>query len=187
MSARLIYAMNVSLDGFINDARGSLDWSNVDDELHSWFNEHERAASATIYGRRLYQTMSDYWPFALDDPDANDVMRDYARVWQPMPKIVFSQTLQSVDWNSQLIAEDVMAHVDRLKRELDGDVHVGGATIAAPLVQAGLVDEYVLIVHPVLVGGGTPFFPVLEEPIPLRLVETRSFSGGQHLLRYVRR
>src|SRR3954466_8551067 len=112
MSARLIYAMNVSLDGFINDARGSLDWSAVDDELHSWFNEHERGASATIYGRGLYQTMSDYWPFALDDPDANDVMRDYARIWQPMPKIVFSRTLPAVDWNSQLIADDVMTHVD---------------------------------------------------------------------------
>jgi dihydrofolate reductase len=179
--------MNVSVDGFINDARGSLDWSVVDDELHAWFNEHERRAAAFIYGRRLYETMTDYWPFALDDPDATDVMREFARIWQPKPKFVFSNTLESVDWNSRLLVGEVVPEVERLKSEIDGELHVAGATVAAPLVRAGMVDEFVLIVHPAVLAAGTPYFPDGNRPAALRLLETRTFPQGQVLLRYVPR
>src|SRR5687767_13112477 len=99
---KLIYGFNVSVDGFINDAHGSIDWSAPSDELHQYWNDFERDTACAFYGRRLYDLMSAYWPTADEDPDAQALIVDYARVWCGMPKVVFSHTLESVDWNSRL-------------------------------------------------------------------------------------
>ena len=101
-----------------------------------------------------------------------------------MPKVVFSRTLESVDWNSRLERGDPVEVVRKLKAETDGRLEVAGATLAAPIVQAGLVDEYRIVVTPTAVGGGTPFFPTLPSWISLRLLENRTFPGGTVLLRY---
>jgi dihydrofolate reductase len=180
----LIYGMNVSADGYVADAKGDFDWSEPNEELHQYWNDVTREVALSFYGRRLYDLMSAYWPTADQDPEANPVTLDYARAWLGMPKVVFSQTLESVDWNSRLERGDPVEVATRLKAETDGLLEVGGATLASTFVRAGLVDGFRIVVHPVVVGGGTPFFPSLPSWLSLRLVESRSFSGGAVLLRY---
>ncbi|MBA2381234.1 MAG: dihydrofolate reductase family protein [Chloroflexi bacterium] len=181
---RLIYLMNVSLDGFVETADQSLDWTVVDDELHAWFNDQTRAIDASLYGRRLYEVMTAYWPTAESDPAATPVMLDFARIWNAKPKIVFSTSLESVEGNSRLVRGDVGEELSKLKAEFDGDLEVGGPTLAAEFIERGLVDEFQLVVHPVILGAGTPFFPALAKPIGLRLRETRRFASGAMLLDY---
>jgi dihydrofolate reductase len=175
---RLIYGMNVSLDGYIETPDHSLDWTIVDDELHSWFNDRFRKLDASLYGRRLYETMIAYWPTGESDPASTEVMREFARIWNRTPKIVFSSTLTEVAWNSRLVRGDVGEELGRLRKEFDGDMEVGAAKLAASFIRRGLVDVYQLIVHPVVLGAGTPFFPVLENLMRLRLVETYRFASG---------
>jgi dihydrofolate reductase len=184
---KLIYSMNVSLDGYVETPEHSLDWANVDEELHSWFNDRAREVDASLYGRRMYELMAGYWPTAETDPSATPAMREFARIWNPMPKIVFSSTLTTVDWNSRLVRGDVGAELARLRTEFDGDLDVSGATLAAEFIRRGLVEEYQLLVHPVVLGAGTPFFPELDSPIPLRLTETRTFESGVTYLGYTAR
>ena len=184
---RLFYGMNVSLDGYIETADHSLDWTIVDDELHGWFNDRFRTMDASLYGRRLYEVMSAYWPTGESDPASTEVMRDFARIWNSTPKIVFSNTLTEVAWNSRLVRGDVGEVLARLRTEFDGDMEVGGPTLAAEFIRRGLVDVFQLIVHPVVLGGGTPFFPGLEKPIGLRLIETHRFASGATYLGYAAR
>ncbi len=181
---KLIYSLNVSLDGFVETPDHGLDWTSVDDELHTWFNEQSRRADAFLYGRRLYEVMAAYWPTAQSDPSATEPMLDFARVWTAKPKIVFSTTLDAVHWNSRLVTGDVGEELDRLKTEFDGDLDVGGPKLASEFIKRGLVDEYRLLVHPVVIGAGTPFFPLLSRVIRLRLSETRTFDSGVVYLGY---
>ena len=181
---KLIYSLNVSLDGFVESVDGSLDWAVVDDELHTWFNGQARVLDASLYGRRMYEVMSSYWPTAESDPAATEPMLDFARIWDALPKIVFSTTLESVGPNSRLVAGDVAERLAELRSEIHGDLDVGGPTLASAFIERGLVDEYRLIVHPVILGSGTPLFPALRDPLGLRLLETRTFGSGVVFLRY---
>ena len=181
---RLIYAMNVSLDGFIETPDHSLDWTSVDDELHGWFNDRFREIGASFYGRRLYEVMAAHWPTAQEDPTAGPVELEFARIWNATPRIVFSSTLERVDWNSRLVRGDPIGELARVRSEVQGDIEVAGPTLAANFVQAGLVDVYQLIVHPVILGAGKPFFPPLATPIKLRLIETQTFASGVTYLGY---
>ncbi|SEH70696.1 Dihydrofolate reductase [Mycolicibacterium rutilum] len=181
---RLIYGFNVSVDGYIADAQGNIDWSNPSEELHQYWNDFERQTALSFYGRRLYELMAGYWPTADQAPDAGPFVVDYARTWRDMPKVVFSRTLESVYWNSRLERRDPVEVVTELKAETDGNLEVAGATLAAPIVQAGLVDEYRIVIAPTAVGGGTPFFPPLPSWISMRLLENRTFPCGTVLLRY---
>lgn len=181
---KLIYGFNVSVDGYVADAHGSIDWSTPSEELHQSWNDFERQTALSCYGRRLYDLMAAYWPTADEAPDASPLIVDFARIWRDMPKVVFSRTLQSVDWNSRLERGDPVEVVTKLKAETDGNLEVAGATLAAPIVAAGLVDEYRIVIAPTAVGGGTPFFPILPSWVSLRLLENRTFPGGAVLLRY---
>jgi dihydrofolate reductase len=181
---RLIYSMSVSLDGFIETPSRSLDWARVDEELHSMFNDEAREVSAFLYGRRMYELMVDYWPTAESDPSATPAMLEFAGIWRDKPKIVFSRALTNVEWNSRLVRGDAVDEVARLKARPGFDMSVGGPTAAAPLIRAGLIDDYRLSVHPVILGAGTPFFPAMEDRLSLRLVETRTFGSGVVYLRY---
>lgn len=183
---KLIYSMNVSLDGFVETPDHSLDWTApIDEEVHRWFTDLNREAGAFIYGRRLYEVMAAYWPTAESDPAATDFTLDFARVWNPKPKIVFSTTLTKVDWNSRLVRGDVGEELARLRAEFDGDLDLGGPTLASEFIRRGLVDEYRLVVHPVILGAGTPFFPQLGTRLRLRRTETHRFASGAVLLGYV--
>jgi dihydrofolate reductase len=181
---RLIYSMNVSLDGYIETPDHALDWATVDEELHTWFNDQARTLDATLYGRRMYELMAAYWPTGEDDPSATDAMREFSRIWKPMPKIVFSSSLNRVDHNARLVRGDVGEVLDGLRHEFSGDLDVGGANLAGQFVRRGLVDDYRLVIHPVVLGAGTPFWPDLDAPQRLRLTETRMFASGAMLASY---
>jgi dihydrofolate reductase len=156
----------------------------VDEEVHTWFNDRARELDASLYGRRMYELMTDYWPTAESDPSATPAMLDFARIWRDLPKIVFSRTLVSVEGNARLVRGDVQEELDKIKSEFAGDLDIGGATLAAEFIRRGLIDEYCLVVHPVILGAGTRYFPALERPIELELIETRRFSSGVVLLRH---
>ena len=181
---KLIYSMSVSLDGFVETKDHSIDWVLVDEELHTFWNEQARRMGASLYGRRMYELMAGYWPTAATMPDARPVEVEYAGIWKAMPKIVFSKTLTEVDWNSRLVREDLAGEIQRLKDQPGDDMDVGGPNIASTCIRLGLIDEYHLFVNPVVLGGGTPFFPALSSPIRLRLLETRTFAAGVVFLRY---
>lgn len=180
---KLVYSLNVSLDGFVETPYHSLDWANVDEELHYWFNERAREAGAFIWGRRMYELMVAYWPTAESDPSATPAMREFAQLANPMPKIVFSSTLTTVEWNGRLVQGDVGEVLARLRAEFEGELQVGGPTLAAEFIRRGLVDEFQLLVHPVVIGAGTPFFPP-DIRLSLRLIETRRFESGVIYLGY---
>jgi dihydrofolate reductase len=181
---KLTYGFGVSVDGYTAADGDDFAFSAPDDELHQYWNDRVRETAVSLYGRKLYELMSAFWPTAEQDPDITPVAADYARVWLAMPKVVFSQTLSSVDWNSRLERGDVVSVARELKASTEGNLEVGGPTLAAPLVRAGLVDEYRIVYHPTAVGGGTPFFPRLDQWVRLRLVENRTFPSGAVLLRY---
>ncbi len=181
---RLIYAMNVSLDGYAADRDGDVNWAATDEELHGWWNDRVREASAYLYGRRIYELMAGHWPTVDSDPTAGPVELEFGRIWTAAPKVVFSSTLESVAWNSRLERAPIEDVVDRVRDEFAGDLDVAGPTLAAPLIRRNLIDRYGLVVHPVVLGGGLPFFPDLERPVGLRLVETRTFKLGAVYLGY---
>ncbi|HEX6356994.1 dihydrofolate reductase family protein [Actinophytocola sp.] len=181
---KLTYGMGVSVDGYIADANSQIPWAGQDDELHQFWNDQARNIAVSLYGRKLYELMSAHWPTADQAPDVNPVEAEFARLWRAMPKVVFSKTLDKVDWNSRLERGDVVEVAAKLKAETDGLIEVGGASLAAPLVRAGLVDEFQVAVTPVAVGGGTPYLPHLDEWLKLELVENRTFPSGVVLLRY---
>ena len=184
--AKVIYSMSVSLDGFIETPNRELDWVIVDEELHNFFNDQAREMGAFLYGRRLYEMMVDYWPTADTNPSAPAFEVEFARIWKEKPKVVFSKTLDKVEWNSRLVRDNIAEEITKLKAQPGKDLGLGGPTIASTIMQLGLIDEYQLFMNPVVLGGGTPFFPALHNPINVKLVETRTFGSGVVYLRYAR-
>jgi dihydrofolate reductase len=181
---KLIYSMTMSLDGFISGPDGEIDWSPPDEELHRFHNQRVREIGAHLLGRRLYEEML-YWETADQDPSAPEHVLEFARIWQELPKIVFSRTLEKVEGNARLVRDGAAEEVAKLKQQPGKDLAVGGAGLASTFIELGLVDEYLPFVSPVVLGGGTPFFPALEERIDLKLAETRTFGSRVVYLRYL--
>lgn len=189
MARTLTFAMNVSLDGYVAAPGDDLSWGMPSDELFQWWSDRVAGTGLALYGRRLWETMSSHWPTADERPGATPAEVEFARRWRDMPKVVFSSTSgpsRELAWNARLVAEDAVAEIARLRCDDGGVVDIGGATLAGAAMRAGLVDEFVLVTAPVIVGGGLPFFPQLEAMVPLRLVETRAFPGGVLMTRYAR-
>lgn len=180
---KLIYSTGVSLDGFIAGPGGEIDWAAPDEELHRFHNEQTAQLGAHLCGRRLYETML-YWETAHENPGLSEVELQFARIWQKLPKIVFSNTLSGVEGNARLATEDVATEVAKLKRQPGEDLAVGGAGLASSLIAQRLVDDFRLFVSPVLLGGGTPYFPPLQQRSQLELVETRTFASRVVYMRY---
>jgi dihydrofolate reductase len=151
--------------------------------VHAWFNEQLRSVDASLYGRRMYELMAGYWPTAADDPGEPPVILEFAAIWRETPKVVFSSKLESVDWNSRLVRGQPADELAALRAQFGGDMDIGGATLASSFIRAGLVDEFGLMIHPVAIGGGTPYWPAGVE-VELRLLETRQFNSGVVYLRY---
>jgi dihydrofolate reductase len=181
----LSFSMGVSLDGFIAGDQGEIDWSAHDEELHRFHNQELRETGAHLCGRRLYETML-FWETAHEQPSLSDYELEFARMWQDMPKIVFSRTLDRVEGNTRLATDGVAEEIAQLKQEPGKDLAIGGAGLASAATKLGLIDEYRLFVNPVVLGAGRPYFPALEQRIGLELVETRTFGSGVVYLRYRR-
>lgn len=183
---KLVFSMTTSLDGFVKDPRGEIDWSVPDEELHRFHNEQTREMGEQLCGRRLYEVMT-YWETAEEvDPQAAEHELEFARIWKATPKIVFSKTLESVVGDARLVRDVLPDEIARLKEQPGGDLGVGGADLAAAFIKLGLVDEFRMFVSPVVLGGGTPYFPETGERIELELVQTRTFASRVVYLRYRR-
>ncbi len=178
------YSMGVSLDGYIAGPDGDFDWTPPDEEVFRSHIDEIREVGVYLLGRRLYETML-YWETADQDPSLGDSRLEWAALWKPLPKVVFSTTLSAVQGHARLASGGLAEEIERLRSEPgEGDIAIGGATLAAEAAALGLIDEYRAMVHPVLVGGGIPFFPQRERRVDLELVETRTFSSTVVYLRY---
>jgi dihydrofolate reductase len=182
VARKLIFSMSTSLDGFIAGPGDTIDWSVPDEELHRFHNDRVRELGAHLCGRRLYETMT-FWD-TVDDADLSPAGVEFRPIWTALPKIVFSTTLDQVGENATLLRGGVAEEVERLKAQPGKDLGVGGAGLAAACIERGLVDEFDVFINPVVLGGGTPFFPALAERVALELVETRTFSSRVVYARY---
>jgi dihydrofolate reductase len=179
--SKLIYIINTSLDGYIEDETGAIDWANPD-QVHAFITELLRPMQMYLYGRRVYETMA-YWdaPAIESYPTEH---REFARVWQKAEKIVFSRTLTGATTRNTRIERDFDVELIRkLKRESERDIAIAGAELAGLALDADLLDECHLFVHPVIVGGGKPLFRAGVRR-NLELVETRRFDTGVIHLHY---
>ncbi|MET8560840.1 dihydrofolate reductase family protein [Streptomyces flaveolus] len=178
------YSMSVSLDGYIVGPDGDFDWAEPDEEVFRFWIDEIREVGVHLLGRRLYETML-YWESADQDPSLDDSKLEWAALWNPLPKVVFSTTLSSVQGNARLASSGLAEEIERVRAEPgEGDIAIGGATLAAEAAALGLIDEYRAVVYPVLVGGGVPFFPRHERRVALELLETRTFSSKAVYVRY---
>ncbi|EST39350.1 deaminase [Streptomycetaceae bacterium MP113-05] len=178
------YSMGVSLDGYIVGPDGGFDWTAPDPDVFRFWIDEIRDVGVHLLGRRLYETML-YWETADQETSFDDAEREWAALWNPLPKVVFSHTLSAVQGNARLASGTVAEEIERLRAEPgEGEIAIGGATLAAEAAASGLIDEYRTMVHPVLVGGGIPFFPRHERRVDLELVETRTFGSNVVYLRH---
>jgi dihydrofolate reductase len=178
------YSMGVSLDGYIVGPDGDFSWTPPDEELFRFITDETRGAGVYLLGRRLYETML-YWETADQNPSVDFSTLEWAALWKGLPKVVFSTTLSEVQGNARLASGGLAQEIERLRAEPgEGDIAIGGATLAAEAAAMGLIDEYRPRVFPVLVGGGIPFFPQRERRVDLELVETRTFGSRVVYLRY---
>lgn len=182
---KVICSMGVSLDGYIAGPDGTFDWAAPDEELHRFHNDQMRELGVHLMGRGLYEAMV-FWETADRDRSLSDFELEFAAIWKALPKVVFSTTLDSVVGNTRLLRCDPVQELSRLRSESDQDLAVGGAGLAAELTRRGMIDEYRLFVNPVIAGGGTPFFPRLDQPVNLELIETRTFGSRVIYERYRR-
>lgn len=181
--AKLIYAGNMSLDGYIEDPDGKFDWSMPDNEVHQFFNDLIREAGLFLYGRRMYETMM-VWEtdpgFAADSP----ILQDFAEAWQAADKIVYSRTLGEVSTTRTRIERKFDPEaVRKLKVTSRKDILIGGPGLAADAFRADLIDECVFFLAPISLGGGKPAFPI-DVRVKLESLEARRFDNGMVLLRY---
>jgi dihydrofolate reductase len=178
------YSMAVSLDGYVAGPDGQFDWSIPDEEVFRFATDETRRIGVMLLGRKLYETML-YWETAGQDASLDDSELEFAAIWKPLPKVVFSTTLPAVQGNARLASGGLAEEIERLRAGPgEGEIGIGGATLAAEAAALGLIDEYRARVYPVLAGGGMPFFPQRERRVDLELLETRTFSSRVVYLGY---
>ena len=178
------YSMAMSADGFITDRDGGIGWTTPSAEVFQHSIDEIKGVGVHLMGRRLYETML-YWENADQNPSLDAAELEWARLWNPLPKVVFSTTLTAVEGSARLATGSVLQEIERLRAEpAEGEIAIGGATLAAEAAANGLIDEYRVRLCPVLIGGGTPYF-ARDLPLQdLELVETRTFDSGVVYLRH---
>lgn len=187
MPARFVYWMNVSLDLKIErraNEQGGGDWLRIGESLHRDFNERAGKLSMMVQGRRIYETMEGFWPTARENDGLPDYLREYGTIWTDIPKILVSRTRTTAGHNTEIYGDDAMERLAALRAGGEGDIGVGGASLASQLVTSGLLDELVLYVHPVVLGEGRPLFDEGTPSVECDVLEQRSFDGGVTLHRY---
>lgn len=185
---RTAYWMNVSLDLRIErvpNEQGGGAWMRIGQQLHEEINARARDLALGIEGRVIYETMESFWPAAVDDETMPDYIREYGRIWTSTPKVLMSNTRTEARYDTRIIGgDDVMDRIAELRATTDGTIGVGGATVATQLLQNGLLDELMLLTHPVVLGTGRPLFDELAEPLECDLLEHTEFEDGVILHRY---
>jgi dihydrofolate reductase len=179
------YSMGISLDGYIVGPDGDIiPAPPPDEEMWRLVMDEIRGVGVHLMGRRLYETML-YWETAGQNPSLEDSEREWIALWNPLPKVVFSTTLSTVQGNARLASGGVTEEIERLRAEPgDGNIAIGGATLAAEAAASDLIDEYRTRVYPVLVGGGISYFPQHERRVDLELVESRTLRSNVVYLRH---
>lgn len=178
--SKIITTTWISLDGFIAGPNGEMDWVLVDEEMGKYEDAIVSASDTLVLGRVTYQSFAGSWPYVPDNPQASEGEKAYARKLNAMRKIVFSTTLPTAEWhNSQLLREIQPDAISKLKQESAGNMLIyGSASIVQALTNPGLIDEYQLLVHPVVLGGGKPLFKDIRDRQNLQLVQTKTFPSG---------
>lgn len=180
---KLIAAINMTLDGFCDHTA-----MYADEETHQYFNDLLSNADTLIYGRITYQLMESYWPSVVKNPTGNKPMDEFAVLIDNISKIVFSRTLKNVDWkNTQLKKEIIKEEVLELKQSRNGgskNILVGSPGLIVALTQLDLIDEYQLVVHPIVLGSGLPLFKNVNDRVNLKLLKTKTFGCGAVTLFY---
>src|SRR2546423_1701186 len=183
--AKLIYSAITSLDGYVADEDGKFDWAMPDEDVHTFVNDLERPVGTYLYGRRMYEVMV-FWETAHSLGGQSPIVQDFAEIWQEADKIVYSRTLETVSSARTRIERDFdPEEIRQLKAQAVGDLTVGGPELAGQAIEAGLVDEYHLIVAPVVVGGGKRSLPD-DVRVQLELLDERRFGNGMVHLHYRR-
>ncbi|GAA4528028.1 dihydrofolate reductase family protein [Amycolatopsis samaneae] len=182
----IVHLVHTSLDGYVEGPNGEFDWPVMGPELSAYSQALTDRSGTFAYGRRVWEMMAAYWPEAESHTDHPHDLA-FAPVWRATPKVVFSRTLEKADWNTRVLGADLAAETAALKREPGGDiVLMGGAELAGALTGLGLIDEYLVVVHPVVLGGGKRAFPGATGRFGLELADSRVFDGQAVLLRYRR-
>jgi dihydrofolate reductase len=181
---RIVYGMMVSLDGYIADPSGGIGLPVPSAELHWYFNGAMKRVALSLYGRRMYEVMK-FWEDRDRMPDVPEVEVDFSRAWRAVPKVVVSTTLTEVGPNARLLRGDIESAVGVLKAETQGEIDVSGAGLAGSLSRLGLIDEYRLFFHPVVLGAGTAFFDP-GTPLRLKPLGRENLPQDVVLLRYGR-
>src|SRR3954462_7996757 len=166
---KVILFVQISLDGFFEGSKKEIDWSMVDDELHAHVNKVLGTMGGFLSGRGAYELMAGYWPTADADPASPPFVKEFAPIWRDMPKVVYSKTLTSAEWNTTIARDVVREEVEALKLQAKGDLIVGGGELGAAFMAQVLIDEYRIYVHPIRIGEGNRLFPASKEKVPLRL------------------
>jgi dihydrofolate reductase len=181
--AKLIFSAITSLDGYIEDAAGTIQWGAPDEDVISFINHLERPIGTYLYGRRMYETMS-FWETAHEIPDMSAGDRDFTELWLAADKVVFSRTLESVSTSrTRLEREFDPKAIEAMKSSMERDITISGPALAAHAIAAGLVDEYQFYVSPIALGGGKPALPSGVR-LDLELLSERHFRSGTVYLRY---
>ncbi|MFK7696820.1 dihydrofolate reductase family protein [Paenibacillus sp. HJGM_3] len=181
--AKLIYATNVSLDGYMEDEQGNLEWSIANDETYAFWTDFQRTIGTYLYGRRLYETMV-YWETASTGGDQPEFRREFAQIWRAAEKIVYSRTLQAVSSARTRIEREFDPNaIRRLKESPGADITIGGPELAGQAMSAGLIDEFHLLLNPIVLGGGKRALPD-NLLMRLELLGERRFRSGVVHLHY---
>lgn len=185
---RTVYWMNVSMDLRIEHApneQGGGQWMRIGEALHRAFNERAAKLSMMFQGRKIHETMEGFWPNAASDETLDDFLREYGRIWTEKPKVLVSNTRREAAYNTRVVGgDDAMKQLGELRARTEGEIGVGGATLATQLLRAGLLDELLLFVHPVVLGTGRPLFDDPEPVVSCDLLEQARFPEGVVMSRY---
>jgi dihydrofolate reductase len=177
---KIITSTWVTLDGFVAGPNEEMDWVMFDPEMGKYEDDIVSAADTLLLGRVTYESFAGSWPHVPDDPAVSPEEKEYARKLNAMRKIVFSKTLPTVEWNNSTLMKGVVPEaITKLKQEPGGDMLIyGSASLVRTLTNSGLIDEYQILVHPIILGGGKPLFQDIRERQKLKLVKTKSFASG---------
>ncbi len=172
----------VTLDGYFAGEDGDIAWHAVDEEFQELAKAASNSGNTLLFGRKTYQLMESYWP----TPEARKNDPIVAKGMNAAPKIVFSRTLEKADWNNtRLVKDNMLAEVRKMKQQTGKDMTVlGSGSIVSQLAQEGLIDEYQVLVNPVVIGRGRTMFEGIRDKIALKLIKTRTFGNGNVLLTY---